>query len=163
MKKKLALLTAIILGVILFKLTISLVYQLPEPKSQEQIEEEFWDSEITLKSDGTRLNFTPTFFFLTMPTMGIYPENSIVYFSYLDSSFRGDTTVITGTIIQNKKVIYKNSYYFYNRGKAALFKIVTEDLTTGSVDKIESDYELKSLMQTYKTFIDLWILYDTDE
>ncbi|MGL1891160.1 MAG: hypothetical protein OCD02_06000 [Spirochaetaceae bacterium] len=160
MKNKLVLIVLFVFGILLFKIGFKLIEQIPQTKSQEILESEFWSSDIKLKSDGTSLNVTPNFFFLTIPTLVEYPADKIIYFNFLDSSFRGDTTIITGTIIQNRKVIYKNSYYFKNNNGAALYKIITEDLVTSSVNIIDEEFELISIMSTYKTFIDLWVLYD---
>lgn len=148
---------AIILGILLFRVGHNLLDQVEQEKPQFLTEEEFWQSEIK------NFDFTPQFFFKSIPSYEKYNNDGIIYFNNTGSYFRGALASIKSDIIQNNTILYKNTYIFDISSTPEILSITSEDTLTGLINKIEDENEIKSLMTTYKGFIDLWILYNTKE
>lgn len=153
----------LILGIFLFRFGHSLLDHIKKDKDNIINTEEFWNSDIFISDSKQNLNFTPAFFFRTIPSLNIYPENKIIYFKEQGSRFQGNKVLITSIIIQNNTALYRNIYYFSIDQNVELFKIISENLISDSSKKIKDTNELRSIMKTYKGFIDLWLLYDKEK
>lgn len=147
----------IIFGILLFKVGHNLLDQVEHSKPQFLSEEKFWSTEIK------DLDFTPNFFFKSIPKFEEYPEDGIIYFNNIGSYFRGDLVSVKFNIIQNNHVLYKNIFIFNISNVPELKSITSEETLTGIVNLIEDEDELKSLMSTYKGFIDLWLLQNAEK
>ncbi len=147
----------IILGILLFRVGHNLLDQVENDKPKYLSENEFWSTEIKYQ------DFSPNFFFKSIPAYEVYPDDGIIYFKYTGSYFREDLASVKSNIIQNNHILYKNTFIFNTSSIPELISITNEDTLTGIISKIEDESELKSLMSTYKGFIDLWMLYNIEE
>lgn len=153
----------IILGILLFRVGYVFLDDAKEGRIVNIDKQAFWDREIFIKDSNKGLDFTSGFFFKSIPPMDIYPTNKILYFKELNTIFQGNKAVITSIIIQENRILYKNSYYFFVGEKVRLEKIVIEDLTFDSITTVDNNVELTSLMKTYSSFIELWLINDLEK
>ncbi len=152
----------IILGILFFRVGSQLINQMPKIEKSYISEEDFWDKTINIDIDEP-LGFTAKEFFLTIPELELYPTDKVIYFKLISSKFFNDSCVIQSEVIQDSEVIFKNSYYFKLDKKVELIKILTEDLNRAELTTVEEITDLKSIMTTYKSFIDLWVLYNLEK
>lgn len=154
---------ALFLGIVIFRVGYVVLDEYKENRAITVSEQDFWYKNIYIKDMNKNLEFTPQYFFKSIPNLDVYPDNKIIYFKVTDSIIKGKDIIITALVIQENKVLYRNRFYFELGQKLNLVKIISEDLIFESISTIATYEELFSLMTTYKGFVDLWLLYDLEK
>ncbi len=68
----------------------------------------------------------------------------------------GQHNRITIEILQSREVLFQYKFYFTKSKYLKLTLIEIEDYTTGEVQKVKSEDELKSILDLYMSFIEFY-------